>query len=287
MKLNIFGFLKICFRKSISLKLFFHSLLYKVNKSAIHVIDTFPSFAPASPGSYKIKSKLTILSINQIIPALNLFVDTKDKNYLFRSELEKKLFISTPFKKYLGELFSKYGSDKSKAHNYHFVYGEILKESKSIKKIFEIGLGTNNRDVFSSMGRKGRPGASLRAFRDAYKSAQIIGVDYDKRILFSEERIKSFFVDQTDFNTFNQISDEIGDNFDLMIDDGLHSPNANLHSLKFFIKRLKIGGYAVIEDISIHSKGIWDITTALLPSNFNGALIKTKSAYIYLVKRIS
>ena len=73
-----------------------------------------------------------------------------------------------------------------------------------------------------------------------------------------------------------------------MIDDGLHAPNANLYSLKFFLDKLKIGGFAVIEDIHPNScKEIWNIMTALLPVNFNGALIKTKCAYVYVVKRIS
>ena len=280
MKFNLISLFKTSYRK-------LRSSLSKANRSLIHISNTFPSFSPSSWGSYKSKSKLTILSINQTIPALNLFVNNKDKNNLFRNDFEKKIQVSTPFKKKLGELFEYYGSDKSVTHDYHKLYGEILSNFDSIEKIFEIGLGTNNLDVVSSMGRKGKPGASLRAFRDACNSAQIIGADFDKRILFSEERINCFFVDQTDLNTFNQLTDKIGDNYDLMIDDGLHAPNANLHSLKFFLNKIKIGGYAVIEDIGIKSKEIWMLTSALLPSNFNGALIKTKLAYVYVVKRIS
>jgi hypothetical protein len=30
--------------------------------------------------------------------------------------------------------------------------------------------------------------------------------------------------------------------FDLMLDDGLHCPDANLQSLKFFLRKIKIGG---------------------------------------------
>tara|TARA_B100001989_G_C24539211_1_gene466497 strand:- start:1277 stop:2131 length:855 start_codon:yes stop_codon:yes gene_type:complete len=268
------------------------SLINRIyNLMQINILDinvTFPTFKPYSSGSYDLISKLTILSINQVIPALNLFVNANDQNNLFRNNLEKKLIIPTSFKKKLGELFKYYGSDKSSVHDYHNLYGELLKNVDSIEKIFEIGLGTNNLDIVSSMGKKGEPGASLRAFRDALKSAKIIGADFDKRILFSEERINCFFVDQTDLNTFNQLSKKIGDNFDLMIDDGLHAPNANLHSLRFFLNKLKIGGYAVIEDIHPDScKEIWDITSALLPFNFNGALIKTRSAYAYVVKRTS
>ena len=277
---NIISFLKNCYFK-------LRFSLSKANRSIIHITNSFPIFTPNSAGSYKLRSKLTILSINQTIPALNLFVNDNDKNNLFKNDLEKKLKVSTPFKKKLAELFEYYGSDKSVTHDYHKLYGEILSNFGSIEKIFEIGLGTNNLDVVSTMGSKGKPGASLRAFRDACNSAQIIGADFDKRILFSEDRISSFFVDQTDLNTFNQLNNKIGENYDLMIDDGLHAPNANLNSLKFFLNKIKIGGYAVIEDINVESKEIWKLTSALLPSNFNGALIQVKGAYVYVVKRIS
>ena len=96
---------------------------------------------------------------------------------------------------------------------------------------------------------KGNPGASLRAFRDFCPNAEIYGADFDSRILFQENGIQTFYVDQTETDSLEEISKKIGNNFDLMIDDGLHSPNANLHSLKF-LPLLKVGGYAVIEDVN-------------------------------------
>ena len=264
-------------------------LYNRANKgiSKINILETFPGFVAHGYGSYKLRSKLTVLSINQIVPAFNLFIKTRAENILFKNNLEKKINSPTTFKNKLGKLFQYYGSDKSITHDYQNLYGAILSESESPQRIFEIGLGTNYTDIVSTMGRSGKPGASLRAFRDACENAQIIGADFDKRILFNEDRIKCFFVDQTDLSSFDEITDDIGDNFDLMIDDGLHSPNANLHSLNFFINKIKIGGYAVIEDIDINTKQIWDLTSTLLPSNFLSAFIKTKSAYVYIVKRIS
>jgi cephalosporin hydroxylase len=156
---------------------------------------------------------------------------------------------------------------------------------KAPRKIFEIGLGTNNVDVVSTMGTHGKPGASLRAFREFQKNCSIYGADFDKRILFKENRIQTFFVDQTNVKTFKNLQLKIGSNFDLMIDDGLHSPNANLNSLYFFLKNIKVGGYAVIEDININTEPIWNIVSQLIKFNFISAFIKTKTACMFIVKR--
>ena len=44
----------------------------------------------------------------------------------------------------------------------------------------------------------GKPGASLRVWRDYFPNAIIYGADIDKDILFAEERIKTFYIDQLD-----------------------------------------------------------------------------------------
>jgi hypothetical protein len=46
------------------------------------------------------------------------------------------------------------------------------------------------------MGRTGTPGASLRAWRDYFPNAEIYGADIDREILFEEERISAFYVNQ-------------------------------------------------------------------------------------------
>src|SRR4029077_16894203 len=55
-------------------------------------------------------------------------------------------------------LFAKFGSDKSPGHNYHHLYGEILKDKDDISCVLEIGVGTNNLDIVSNMGTRGVPG---------------------------------------------------------------------------------------------------------------------------------
>ncbi len=101
------------------------------------------------------------------------------------------------------------------------------------------------------MVKDGKQGASLRAFRDFCPNAEMYEIDIDERILFNEDRIKTFEIDQTKLNAFNNLNKLIGGNFDLIIDDGLHEPLANLNSLNFAFKNIKKNGWTVIEDIYI------------------------------------
>src|SRR3546814_2496627 len=46
------------------------------------------------------------------------------------------------------------------------------------------------------MGVHGKPGASLRVWRDYFPKAEIVGFDIDENILFQEDRIRTFACDQ-------------------------------------------------------------------------------------------
>lgn len=81
----------------------------------------------------------------------------------------------------LGYIFSKNGSDKSTSHNYHILYSYILKKLDENINILEIGLGTNNPILVSTMGSNGRPGASLYSFREYLPKSNIYGADVDKK----------------------------------------------------------------------------------------------------------
>jgi hypothetical protein len=72
-------------------------------------------------------------------------------------------------------------------------------------KILEIGIGTNNPSLVSTMGIYGTPGASLYSFREYLPNSQIYGADIDTNILFTHDRIKTFYVNQLDYSTYNNI----------------------------------------------------------------------------------
>ena len=71
----------------------------------------------------------------------------------------------------------------------------ILKDRENIKNVLEIGLGTNDSKFMSSMGDDGKPGSSIRAFRDYLPNAQIYGADVDRKILFEEELVEMLYTE--------------------------------------------------------------------------------------------
>ncbi len=159
-------------------------------------------------------------------------------------------------------LCDKYGSDKGSytneghpypwlAHSYSNVYEALFRKIKNdVKNVFECGIGTNNPNVPSNMTANGRPGASLRVWRDYFKNAQIYGADIDQGCLFQEERIQTAWIDQLSPEAINNYFKSINVKFDIMIDDGLHTSEAAISLLRNALKYLKNGGFYVIEDLT-------------------------------------
>ena len=246
-------------------------------------------FAPRSLGSWPMIASLTTQSAQQTFPLMLELLSSAGTKIADPSPIG--LLAGTAEKQAaalkIKALFDQYGSDKGDiSHQYHLVYGPLL-ISQDASALLEIGLGTNNENFVSHMTRHGRPGASLRAFRDFLPKAQIYGADIDRGILFSEERIKTFFVDQTDLSSFSELGGSLPAEFDLIIDDGLHSPNANLATLIFGLSRLKVDGCLVIEDISADALAIWQmVSAALLPDNYESRVVEANSVLLFVVRRL-
>ena len=154
----------------------------------------------------------------------------------------------------LKKLMDYYGSDKggkNDEHNFAQYYSEIFCSKKEmIKNFLEIGLGTNNLEVPSNMGTEGVPLASLRAWRDYFKNANIYGADIDKNILKDEDRIKTFYVDQTNPKSIKDLFNKIENKkFDIILEDGLHEFNANICFFENAISSLSDDGTYIIEDV--------------------------------------
>jgi len=169
-------------------------------------------------------------------------------------------FVQSRFlDKSLTDLMNYYGSDKggfNKDHNFSDYYSTIFFDKKeSVKNILEIGLGTNNIKVPSNMGLQGKPLASLRAWKDYFANANVYGADIDKEILKNEDRIKTFYVDQTNPISISDLYKNIGNiNFDIIIDDGLHEYNANIRLFENSFKYLSKQGIYIIEDVFFKDK---------------------------------
>ena len=266
------------FKKNISIK-------WLVLKNGIEkfVIKNFSIFVPSSAGNYKILGYHTIVGINSIFPLLALVLRALKINL---KVTEVKKFKNNYDAKKLKYLFNKYGSDKSKVHNYHLIYGSLFKKKNKVKKILEIGLGTNNETIVSNMSSKGIPGASIRAFRDFFSNAMVYGAEIDKNILFNEKRIKTFYVDQTNLVDLKKIFKKTKGNYDLIIDDGLHASYANISVIIASLKFLKKNGYLIIEDIPHNCKAIWEVVSNILNKKYDTRLVNTKRSYVFIIKKI-
>lgn len=180
------------------------------------------------------------------------FLNKQDQvllNYTTNSSVNSKLT----------ELMNYYGSDKggkNNHHNYSDYYSEIFfNKRKDVKNFLEIGLGTNNVNLASNMGKEGVPLASLKAWRDYFENANIYGADIDKEILKNDYRIKTFFVDQTNPATISLMFKNIGvSKFDVILEDGLHEYNANICFFENSISFLSDDGIYIIEDVYFKDK---------------------------------
>jgi len=186
----------------------------------------------------------------------------------------------------LERLFGAHGSDKG-AHGYAPVYNFVFRSlDRPDFSLLEIGLGTNDPAAISTMGASGRPGASLRAFRDHMPKATIYGADIDRNILFSEQGIRTGWLDQTDPATFDGLISQLGcSSFDVIIDDGLHSSEANLNTIDFWRRSSPRGGWVVIEDIPERTFDVWRVVAGLLgQSGHDCWLIKASDCFMFAAR---
>ncbi len=256
-------------------------------ENSVEVVTTLPALAPYSAGTYQERARLTLQTARRTIPLIASVAVATGHELLspidvtdFRIDGQEPIDVRR-----LRELLDAHGSDKASKHDYHHLYARALGDPARVGTVVEIGLGTNHPDVVSSMGLEGRPGASLRAFRDYLPNAKVYGADVDRRVLFTEERIETCYIDQTDESSFAELDDLIDGEIDLIIDDGLHSPDANLAVLLFALDRLRVGGWAVIEDISPDAESLWQIVELLLRDRFDTALVNATGAMMFAVRR--
>ena len=207
---------------------------------------------------------LTLRSANVFPNQLNLLLELHDV---------EKMDFDTTFpvtqkSQEIGSLFDKHGSDKT-SHGYERIYSKFFESylGENVVNLLEIGIGTNSHGLISSMGRNGKPGASLLTFADFDSRINVTGADIDRNILFTANHIKCFYINQTELDTYYDLATQAGiDHFDFIIDDGLHSTEANLNSLIFAQNHLVPGGYLIIEDIPDKSLPVWNVVLGLMRS---------------------
>lgn len=129
-----------------------------------------------------------------------------------------------------------FGTDKEYNHRYisNFYEKEFEKYKNKHIRILEIGI---------------HRGGSLALWHHYFDDADIYGIDSQDFGAFHNcqpyPRVKVIYTDgyRKDFA-------DVLPNFDIVIDDGPHTKESHLQSLKLYLPKIKEGGVFIIEDIA-------------------------------------
>jgi len=149
----------------------------------------------------------------------------------------------------LEQIFTKYacdkgstglrGPNKDSGHGYHKIYEKYF-ESKRLEKLnfLEVGIWK---------------GTSHMSWLDYFPNSNIYGVDTiirNEKEIYTKERFKYIKSSSMDSGLKSRIKSAWGDiQFDFIIDDGLHTHEANRKTFENLYPFLKSGGVYFIEDV--------------------------------------
>ena len=147
----------------------------------------------------------------------------------------------------LTEIYPKYSApaeggtgDKGTAHSYiNHLYTPLFERLKDDQiKLLEIGVGA---------------GHSIKMWHEYFKNGNITGIDIDLSQVKVEEYtgIRLFEGNATSESFCSSINFALGpyDKFDIIIDDGSHSPEDQKKTFDIFYPQLNQNGIYVIEDV--------------------------------------
>lgn len=163
----------------------------------------------------------------------------------------------------LGDAFSSdmaewCSTSKFQSLGYQDVYGRVLSHLRSSSpRVLEVGIGVNDPNAPSGMQAGHRPGASLVGWANYFPGSQVHGADIDRRVLFDTELYSTHWVDQRDPASLQALAEEVGAPLDLVVDDGLHTAEANALTASALLPYLSPQGVLVIEDILPEYDDLW------------------------------
>jgi hypothetical protein len=145
----------------------------------------------------------------------------------------------------LCEIMSRHGSDKARTdtmtrHNYTHYYFPLFESARlEPLRLFEVGIGT---------------GASLRGWKEFFPHASIFGADINAKTLFTEERVSTFHCDMGSKESVVSLwsNPALMRRFDIIVDDGRHTPESQDTFFENSIHKLARGGVYIIEDVRSH-----------------------------------
>src|SRR6185369_4940030 len=112
------------------------------------------------------------------------------------------------------------------------------------------------------------------------------GADIDRKVLFTEDRIRTFYADQTDAASLDELARFLPEDLDLVIDDGLHSPDANLNTLSLGLRKVRPGGWVVIEDISPSALPLWECVAVMLRPGYRACLFSAEGGILFAAQKL-
>lgn len=127
-------------------------------------------------------------------------------------------------------------SDKGTTHNYINGYynNEFTPKRDTELSILELGLAG---------------GASIKLWNGWFTNVKIIGMDIEDECINSFSDANNIIIQVRDGyceNTLKEWSDNI---FDYIIEDGPHTLESQIFSVKYWIDKIKPGGKLIVEDI--------------------------------------
>ncbi len=143
-----------------------------------------------------------------------------------------------PARTEMGEVLRRHGSDKAWPHCFDEVYGKLFPDRDAPLDILEVGLAD---------------GQSVRAWREYFPNARILGFDVEPCARINSDRIEVHQVEQTDVVGLWQ---HIGTRkFDWVIEDAAHLWQKQIITLVLLWPALKPGGWYCLEDVAALNTG--------------------------------
>jgi hypothetical protein len=140
----------------------------------------------------------------------------------------------------LCEIAQTYRTDKA---GWYTPFYSLLFEPRrqEIKKVLEVGIGT--KEAMSHVDGY-LPGASLFMWRDYFPRAEVWGVDLDPAVMVLAPGIRSVHSDSRN----PELPAKLPSDFDLIVDDGSHSADAQADTFVNLINLVRDGGLYIVED---------------------------------------
>ena len=158
----------------------------------------------------------------------------------------------------LNELFNYFGTDKGTEVMNQYQKNTSKTDQKLIghgyAQFYEKHLNIYKNDKINFLEIGTWKGASVAAFYHYFKNAIIFCIDKNFKFQFKSNRVNFFNCDTENFTDIKNLEkyfiEKKSESFEVIIDDGSHKYTDILNNFQNFFKRIKPGGFYIIEDFN-------------------------------------